>query len=113
MIFWVLGGMFLPSADCAVSPAACRPWLWGSDSPRSSGPGGPVSVETREKNQHPPLPFRDMLRGVVSKTKSTHLLDQVQTLAVVHPVDVSPHQTFPAGGEGSGRSSQFVNNLLQ
>lgn len=66
-----------------------------------------------KKNQHPPLPFRDMLRGVVSNTKSTHLLDQVQTLAVVHPVDVSPHQTFPAGGQGSGRSSQFVNNLLQ
>lgn len=26
----------------------------------------------------------------------TNLLDQIQTLSVVHPVDVDPNQTFPA-----------------
>lgn len=26
----------------------------------------------------------------------TYLLNQIQTLAVVHPVDVDPNQTFPA-----------------
>lgn len=36
----------VPSADCGASPAACRLWPWGSDSPRSAEPAGPVSMVT-------------------------------------------------------------------